>query len=120
MVRGEAYQRLEREIQKEKAEALGRLGERLALLLARLGELGRRIDELERALAAGAGKPRPLEVRLEEEIERFNRLREEAVRLVHDLVIQREAVGFRRHVLLASSYPIPPRRSLPSIPVSPA
>lgn len=112
MARGEALERVEREIQKEKAQALGRVGERLAALLARLRDLGRRIDELERALEGGGGESGG-DARLQEEVERFNRLREGAIRLSHDLVIQREAVGFRRHAWLAEGYPIPPRRVSP-------
>ena len=112
MARREALERIEREILQEKAEALGRVGERLADLLVRLHTLGRRIDGLEAALAGGGGG---LEgrARLGDEVERFNRLRETAVRLAHDLVIQREAVGFRRHALILETYPIPPRRVLP-------
>jgi len=112
MARGEALERIEREIQQEKAEALGRVGERLAELLAQLRDLGRRLDELEQALAGGGGGAEGC-ARLREEVERFNRLREGAIRLSHDLVVQREAVGFRRHPWLAESYPIPPRRVSP-------
>lgn len=118
MTRREALERVEQEIQREKAEALGRVGERLAERLAQLHDLGRRIDELEQALAGGDAA---LRVRLAAEVERFNRLREGAIRLSHDLVVQREAVGFRRHGLLAESYPIPPRRvrAVPSRPEGP-
>lgn len=114
MARRETLGRVEEEIRREKAEALGRVGERLTELLGQLRDLGRRIDDLERA-RAGGGDPEGA-ARLEAEIERFNRLREGAARLVHDLIIQREAVGFRRHTLILQSYPIPPRRSLAASP----
>lgn len=111
MARREAIERVEREILQEKAEALGRVGERLADLLVRLRDLGRRIDEFEAALAGGGGGLDEY-TRLGDDVERFNRLREMAVRLAHDLVVQREAVGFRRHALILETYPIPPRRVL--------
>jgi hypothetical protein len=103
--REEALGRVEQEIRQAKAEALGRLGERLEAVLAELAARDRRLDRwLADAPAGGPGLAAELEAR--------NRLRDEAGRLVHHLIIQREAIGFRRHALVAERYPVPPRRTL--------
>jgi hypothetical protein len=95
----EALERVEQEIRQAKAEALGRLGERLDQVLARLGELDRQLDAMD---GAGPDAVRALAAR--------NRWREEAARLAHYLVIQREAVGLRCHRAVTERYPVPPVR----------
>jgi hypothetical protein len=97
--RAEALERVEQEIRQAKAEALGRLGERLDQVLARLGEIDRRLDAMP---GAGLEDHQALAVR--------NRWRDEAARLAHYLVIQREAVGLRCHRAVAERYPVPPIR----------
>ncbi len=107
MTRGESLRRVEAEIRQAKAEALGRLGERLDAVLGELADRDRRLDRLLAAAGpASAGDPR-----LGRELQTRNRLRDEARRLVHHLVIQREAIGLVRHGLVLERYPIPPRRS---------
>jgi hypothetical protein len=101
----DGLRRVEQEIRQAKAEALGRVGERLDAVLAELRALDHRLDE---RLAAAAVPPAMLAA----ELETRNRLRDEAARLAHQLIIQREAVGFRRHSLVDERYPIPPRRTV--------
>jgi len=103
--RGEGLRRVEAEIRQTKAEALGRVGERLDSVLGQLRALDAALDT---RLASGfrlAEDPA-----LARTLDDRNRLREDACRLVHQLIIQREAVGFRRHTLVAERYPVPPRR----------
>jgi hypothetical protein len=103
----ESVRRIEAEIRHAKAEALGRVGERLEAALAELAELDRRLDGKVAALGAGQRPDR----RLLGEIEARDRLRGEAVRLVQQLVIQREALGLVRHATVHEQYPVPPRRN---------
>ena len=42
-----------------------------------------------------------------------NRLRDEAARVRHHLIIQREALGFSRQTPVDQCYPVPERRRLP-------
>jgi hypothetical protein len=109
MRHGESLQRTEQEIRQAKAEALGRAGERLEAALARLAAMDRDLDQL--AGAGGAGPVPGREEQVSRETTARDRLREEALRLRHALVIQREAVGLRRHTSVEERYPIPPRRS---------
>ena len=94
--RGEGIRRIEREIVGEKAAALGRAGERLerALTEARLAAARLRDPEgvAERRRLAGdyaAARARALEARLA-------------------LLIQREALGLRRHATVDQQFPEPP------------
>jgi hypothetical protein len=82
------------------------VGERLDAALAELAERDRRLDDLLAAARPGQGE----DPRLAREIDARNRLRSEAVRLVQQLVIQREAIGLVRHATVHERYPVPPRR----------
>ena len=97
--RGEAHRRVEEEIRREKAAALGRAGERLddALreALAALERLDRASDPLEHD-------------RLVVEYEAA-RARARTARLA--LLIQREAIGLRHHAVVDQLFPEPPRRA---------
>ncbi len=105
MNRGEGLRKIEEEIRQAKAEALGRVGERLEAALARLAELDGQLDLL------AEGSPHPgRDPRFIRETEARNRLRDEAVRLRQHLVIQREAIGLFRHGLVHERYPVPSRR----------
>lgn len=92
-----AQEQLEKEIMREIAEALGRSGEKVDVALVRL-------DLAARAVAAAADDDERVRA-----VARFNALREEALRLRHELRIHREAVGIRRNEGLEATYPIPPR-----------
>jgi hypothetical protein len=97
--REEAHARVERELRQAKAEALGRLGERLDGVLARVAAL-----DLELRVGTDPGcSARPARVAARA------RLRDEAAALVHALIIQREALGLVHHRAVADQYPLPPR-----------
>jgi hypothetical protein len=93
--RGEGLRRIEREIVGEKAAALGRAGERLEQLLSDAGEAAMRVldategDRPRRAQEYAAIRARALEARLA-------------------LLIQREALGLRRHATVDQQFPEPP------------
>jgi hypothetical protein len=98
---------VERELQRARAEALGRTGERLQGLLDRLAGADRRLD----ALLAESGTSSTSES-LHSELDARNRLRDEALRARQQLIIQREAVGFPRQGPVEQCYPVPDRRRL--------
>ncbi len=106
--RAERLGSTERDIRQAQAEALGRTGERLQRILDQLAALDRRLDEL-----AETGRD-PAEADLvRAEIAVRNRLRDEAARVRHHLIIQREALGFARQTPVEQCYPVPERRRLP-------
>jgi hypothetical protein len=84
---------LEQEIVQEMAAALGRTAAKVDLALLRL-------EMAARDLAAGGDAA----------VARFNALREEALRARLELVIHREAIGFRRTDEIERTYPVPARR----------
>jgi hypothetical protein len=43
-------------------------------------------------------------------IREFNQMRQRALQYLHYLIIQREAMGFRRHTHVTAMYQIPPRK----------
>ena len=89
---------LEREIASEIAYSLGRAAEKLEAALSQaLGTLA----ELEAAHLSAESRPAL--------ISRYHDERSVAERRLRDLLIQREALGFRRHDDLHQRYPIPPR-----------
>jgi len=106
--RADRLARVERELQQARAEALGRTGERLQKLLDQVATMDRRIDALlaESRPITGAGL-------LAAELDARNRLRDEAMQVRLQLVIQREAVGLRRQAPVEQCYPVPDRRRIP-------
>ena len=92
----------ELDIMREKAEALGRTGERLDGCLRRLKVLEERIGGLETE-GKGAEEVNAL-------IGEFNHVRQRALKYLHYLIIHREAIGFRRHSNLEKMYRIPAAR----------
>lgn len=103
---------VEEEIRQAQAEALGRTGERLQDLLDRLRALDRRLDALPAADAAAADDTATPD-RIRAETEARNRVRDEAIRIRHHLIIQREALGLARQAPVEQCYPVPGRRSVP-------
>ena len=93
--RGEGLRRVEREILGEKAAALGRAGERLEHALTEARDAGARLlaaadeDRARRAEQYAAARTRALQARLA-------------------LLIQREALGLRRHTTVDQQFPEPP------------
>lgn len=98
----EAPTQVEVDIMKEKAEALGRAGARLEENLQRIKNLEQRIDMLERE-GRGAREVNAL-------IREFNQARQIALQYLHYLIIQREALGFRRHANIMGMYQIPSKK----------
>ncbi len=92
---GEGLRRVEEEIAREKAAALGRAGERLEQAL-------REASGIAAVLAATPAAERAPLVAAYEEARR----RAAEARLA--LVIQREALGLRRHAVVDECYPEPP------------
>ncbi len=95
----QAHHDLEREILQEMACALGRAEEKINLALLELQLIERDLDA-----ARGGGAER------ERLVAQYNVQREVARRYLWELVIHREALGFRRNEVLRECYPIPPRR----------
>jgi hypothetical protein len=93
---------LEHELAGEMARALGRSEDVLNLALAELDLLEARFARL-RQTATSAQL-------VTEAAEAFNAQRELAEKRLRDLVIHREAVGFRRNQQLYELFPIPPRK----------
>ncbi len=95
--RADAHRRVEEDIRREKAAALGRAGERLDEALRETGELGRRLhattDPDERA-------------RL---FDQYELARGRARNARYALLIQREAIGLRNHRAVDQLFPEPPR-----------
>lgn len=94
--RGEGLRRVEQEIRGEKAATLGRAGERLEAALIEVRRAAARVlaahDAAERARLADeytAARQRALQARL-------------------GLMIQREALGLRRHGTVDQEFPEPP------------
>ena len=89
------------EILREKGSALGRVGERLSASLARLSELARRLAET------------PGEEERSRLARRYAQERARAAELRYYLVVQREAIGLRRHAEVDRAYPLPPALPAP-------
>lgn len=102
----EKYEKLEAEIKREKAEALGRAGERLEEALLRLAELRKAIEALDRMLDVKHPASH-IQQTLRLFTQEYNSLRERALRYYHYLIIQREAVGFYDHRDVERLYRVP-------------
>lgn len=94
-----SLEQVNREIVREKAEALGRAGERLERLLAALGALRIELQRMDRSTSSDAAAQAE---------RRYAALRAQALEARRHLMIQREAVGFRRHSLVTELFPVPP------------
>ncbi|RLB05473.1 MAG: hypothetical protein DRG50_07160, partial [Deltaproteobacteria bacterium] len=92
----------ELDIMREKAEALGRTGQRLDECLRKLMALEERIKAVE-VETRGVKELNAL-------IGEFNNVREKAITYLHYLIIHREAIGFRRHPILEKMYRIPAKK----------
>jgi hypothetical protein len=106
--RAERLGSTERDIRRAQAEALGRTGERLQRILDQLAALDRRLD----ALAETGRSPAEADL-ARSEIAIRNRLRDDAARVRHHLITQREALGLARQTPVEQCYPVPERRRLP-------
>jgi hypothetical protein len=97
--RREGFERLQEEILKEKAAALGRAGERLEAALADAEALGQALD-------AEADPARRADL-----LRRYQGARQQALLARTMLLIQREAIGLRHHRDVDQQFPEPPRRT---------
>ncbi|HEX6209525.1 MAG TPA: hypothetical protein VF136_02035 [Methylomirabilota bacterium] len=99
MKRREGFERLQEEIAREKAAALGRTGERLEAALDEVRILGLALDV--------ESDPERRTERLRE----YEAARRRAATARTMLLIQREAIGLRHHRVVDQQFPEPPRRS---------
>lgn len=108
---------VESEIRKEKAETLGRAGERLERALQELETL--RGDFFRLAANGSSASPEAQAasaVTIERKLAEYARLREQARQLRHALIIQREAAGLWRHEDVDRQYPLPGPLPVPGAP----
>lgn len=98
MTRGEGLRRTEQEIAAEKAAALGRAGERLEQALGEARQAASRL------LEAPDGERERL-------AQAYTLARKRALEVRTALLIQREALGLRRHTVVDQQFPEPPSAS---------
>jgi hypothetical protein len=94
----ETHRRIEEEIRREKASALGRAGERLEAALGELALIDAALDRVTDSTER------------ERLIERHEAARARASRARFALLIQREAIGVHHHAVVDQLFPEPPRR----------
>jgi uncharacterized protein YydD (DUF2326 family) len=103
-----AYEQVEAEIRKEKAEALGRAGERLEQALQELSAIRREVLRIFRhAGCIGRFQSNQVAAEVTQKLAEYARLRARASQLRHYLIVQREALGLLRHEDVDRCYPIP-------------
>jgi len=95
--RGEGHERIEKEILGEKAAALGRAGERLEAVLAEARTAAARL------LATPAGDEH------DHLAAEYTTIRKRVIDARLALLIQREALGLRRHATVDQQFPEPPK-----------
>jgi hypothetical protein len=114
---------LREEMLKERAEVLGRAGEKLAAAIDKMRNIEQGIDEQLKRFRLMAAKHRErgsddkiaslkqeMMSEINREIARFNRAREYAKLRYYYLIVTREAMGMRRHHWVDEWYSIPPRK----------
>ena len=101
-----ALETIEAEIRKEKAEALGRVGECLEKCLQRLVILrSELLDLADGHPPQHGGESLSLDAR--NKLREYRELLDQAEELRYSLIIQREAVGLLRHEDVDRLYPLP-------------
>jgi hypothetical protein len=114
---------LREEMLKERAEVLGRAGEKLAAAIDKTRIIEQGIDErlkhfhfiMEKYEERGshnkiASLKQEMMGEINREIAKFNRAREHAKLRYYYLIVTREAMGMRRHHWVDEWYSIPPRK----------
>ena len=114
---------LREEMLKERAEVLGRAGERLATSIEKMSTIEQGIDErlqhfrlvVKKCEKRGgdneiASLKQDILGEINREIGKFNRAREYAKLRYYYLIVTREAMGMRRHHWVDEWYRIPPRK----------
>lgn len=99
---------LAREVLQEMASALGRAEAKVEASIVRLDLGARSID----AMLASEVHDEAWRTEVNERIGAFNREREVALQARWELLVHREALGFRRNDELPTDYPIPAPRAL--------
>jgi hypothetical protein len=95
---------LQEEFFRERAAVLCQATEKLENSLKRLTIMGNQITEFHIA-----NPIRNME-QLNEEIDAFNKIREEVKLCYYYLIVTREALGLRKHHWIEQCYPIPPKK----------
>jgi len=100
------FEAVEAEIRREKAEALGRTGERLERILHEIQAFRRELVHLTSGRGGLKGAAR-VWVECRVKLAEHDRLCDRAGYLRHCLIVQREAMGLRRHDDVDRQYPMP-------------
>jgi len=109
------FEQVEAEIRKEKAETLGRAGERLGQILLVIEALRQEIlSQTEKRLETSLGGWDQIASDMRKKLAEHARLCDQAKHLRHTLIIQREAVGLWSHEDVDRQYPMPSPLSLPT------
>jgi len=104
---------LQEEFFREKAAVLCRATEKLEINLRRLTIISNHITELhfvEKELNFRRNTMNAGLNQLNEEIDTFNKVREEVKLCYYYLIVTREALGLRKHHWIEECYPIPPKK----------
>ena len=114
---------LREEMLKERAEVLGRAGEKLAAAIEKMSAIEQGIDERLKHFRSVAKRyeengnndklasmKKDIAGEINREIGKFNRAREYAKLRYYYLIVTREAMGMRRHHWVDEWYRIPPRK----------
>jgi hypothetical protein len=116
MIFKDSAEKTDLEILQERAEVLGRAGEKLSAALKNLHLIEEIIEGLLRSCREGREKGNPFPGgtlrEINREIRRYNEAREYAKLRLYYLIVTREAMGFRRNKTVEEQYPIPPRKKL--------
>lgn len=114
----ENVEKTDLEILQERAEVLGRAGEKLALALNKLKAIESVINVKMEYLTSpvseqsdkSVNSPADLIGDINGEIRHYNEAREYAKLRYYYLIVTREAMGFRRHKSVEEVYSIPPKK----------
>jgi hypothetical protein len=114
------------EILQERAEVLGRAGDKLSAALKTLTVIEEAVEDkvksfrdewVEETESLSRGEehwerfsPKEVLREINREIRRFNEAREYAKLRLYYLIVTREAMGFRRNKAVEEQYPIPPKK----------
>jgi len=116
MIFKDGAEKTDLEILQERAEVLGRAGEKLSLALQSLRRIEEGIDDRLRSYLEcrqrGDHPPKGSLREINVEIRRYNEAREYAKLRLYYLIVTREAMGFRRNKAVEEQYPIPPKKKL--------
>jgi hypothetical protein len=116
MIFKDSTEKTDLEILQERAEVLGRAGEKLSAALRSLSLIEEIIENRLRSYleCRERGNPAPKGAlrEINREIRRYNESREYAKLRLYYLIVTREAMGFRRNKTVEEQYPIPPKKKL--------